>query len=30
VGDFPEVNLSLTAIIARFITAFGAGIQGIL
>ncbi|HEX5959980.1 MAG TPA: phospholipase D family protein [Rhodanobacteraceae bacterium] len=30
VGDFPEVNLSLTAIIARFIVAFGAGIQGIL
>jgi phosphatidylserine/phosphatidylglycerophosphate/cardiolipin synthase-like enzyme len=30
VGDFPEVNLSLTAIITRFITAFGAGIQGIL
>jgi phosphatidylserine/phosphatidylglycerophosphate/cardiolipin synthase-like enzyme len=30
VGDFPEVNLSLTAIIARFFTAFGAGIQGIL
>ncbi|MGH8145156.1 MAG: phospholipase D-like domain-containing protein [Rhodanobacteraceae bacterium] len=30
VGDFPQVNLSLTAIIARFITAFGAGIQGIL
>lgn len=30
VGDFPEVNLSLTAIIARFVTAFGAGIQGIL
>ncbi|HEU4857828.1 MAG TPA: phospholipase D family protein [Rhodanobacteraceae bacterium] len=30
VGDFPEVNLSLTAIIARFITAFGAGVQGIL
>jgi phosphatidylserine/phosphatidylglycerophosphate/cardiolipin synthase-like enzyme len=30
VGDFPEVNLSLTAIIARFITAFGVGIQGIL
>jgi len=30
VGDFPEVNLSLTAIITRFITAFGAGIQGFL
>jgi phosphatidylserine/phosphatidylglycerophosphate/cardiolipin synthase-like enzyme len=30
VGDFPEVNLSLTAIITRFITAFGAGMQGIL
>jgi phosphatidylserine/phosphatidylglycerophosphate/cardiolipin synthase-like enzyme len=30
VGDFPEVNLSLTAIITRFITAFGSGIQGIL
>jgi phosphatidylserine/phosphatidylglycerophosphate/cardiolipin synthase-like enzyme len=30
VGDFPEVNLSLTAIITRFIVAFGAGIQGIL
>ena len=30
VGDFPEVNLSLTAIVTRFITAFGAGIQGIL
>ena len=30
VGDFPEVNLSLTAIITRFITAFGAGIQGIM
>ncbi len=30
VGDFPEVNLSLTAIVARFVTAFGAGIQGIL
>ncbi|MBN8736618.1 MAG: phospholipase D family protein [Xanthomonadales bacterium] len=30
VGDFPQVNLSLTAIITRFITAFGAGIQGIL
>ena len=30
VGDFPEVNLSLTAIIARFVTAFGAGIQGIM
>lgn len=30
VGDFPEVNLSLTAIIARFITAFGAGVQGIM
>ncbi len=30
VGDFPEVNLSLTTIITRFITAFGAGIQGIL
>ncbi|MGH8184515.1 MAG: phospholipase D-like domain-containing protein, partial [Rhodanobacteraceae bacterium] len=30
VGDFPDVNLSLTAIIARFVTAFGAGIQGIL
>lgn len=29
VGDFPEVSLSLTAIIARFVTAFGAGIQGI-
>jgi phosphatidylserine/phosphatidylglycerophosphate/cardiolipin synthase-like enzyme len=30
VGDFPEVNLSLTAIVTRFITAFGAGIQGFL
>ncbi|WHZ20125.1 MAG: Cardiolipin synthase phosphatidylethanolamine-utilizing, bacterial type ClsC [Rhodanobacteraceae bacterium] len=30
VGDFPQVNLSLTAIVTRFITAFGAGIQGIL
>jgi phosphatidylserine/phosphatidylglycerophosphate/cardiolipin synthase-like enzyme len=30
VGDFPEVNLSLTAIVTRFVTAFGAGIQGIL
>jgi len=30
VGDFPEVNLSLTAIITRFITAFGAGVQGIM
>jgi phosphatidylserine/phosphatidylglycerophosphate/cardiolipin synthase-like enzyme len=30
VGDFPEVNLSLAAIITRFITAFGAGIQGIM
>ena len=30
VGDFPEVSLSLTAIITRFITAFGAGMQGIL
>ncbi|HET7561317.1 MAG TPA: phospholipase D family protein [Rhodanobacteraceae bacterium] len=30
VGDFPEVNLSLTAIAARFVVAFGAGIQGIL
>jgi len=30
VGDFPQVNLSITAIITRFITAFGAGIQGIL
>jgi phosphatidylserine/phosphatidylglycerophosphate/cardiolipin synthase-like enzyme len=30
VGDFPQVNLSLTAIITRFVTAFGAGIQGIL
>jgi phosphatidylserine/phosphatidylglycerophosphate/cardiolipin synthase-like enzyme len=30
VGDFPEVSLSLTAIIARFVTAFGAGMQGIL
>jgi len=30
VGDFPQVNLSLSAIITRFITAFGAGIQGIL
>ncbi|HEX7129410.1 MAG TPA: phospholipase D family protein [Rhodanobacteraceae bacterium] len=30
VGDFPEVNLSLTAIIARFVTAFGAGVQGIM
>jgi phosphatidylserine/phosphatidylglycerophosphate/cardiolipin synthase-like enzyme len=30
VGDFPEVNLSLTAIVTRFITAFGAGMQGIL
>ena len=30
VGDFPEVNLSLTAIVTRFITAFGAGISGIL
>ncbi len=30
VGDFPEVNLSLTAIITRFITAFGSGVQGIL
>ncbi|MGH8190485.1 MAG: phospholipase D-like domain-containing protein [Rhodanobacteraceae bacterium] len=30
VGDFPEVNLSLTAIITRFITAFGQGLQGIL
>lgn len=30
VGDFPEVNLSLSAIFARFVIAFGAGIQGIL
>jgi phosphatidylserine/phosphatidylglycerophosphate/cardiolipin synthase-like enzyme len=30
VGDFPEVNLSLTAIVTRFITAFGAGMQGFL
>jgi phosphatidylserine/phosphatidylglycerophosphate/cardiolipin synthase-like enzyme len=30
VGDFPEVNLSLTAIVARFVTAFGAGIKGVL
>jgi len=30
VGDFPEVNLSLTAIITRFITAFGAGMQGFM
>lgn len=30
VGDFPEVNLSLTAIVTRFITAFGAGVQGFL
>ncbi|MGH8110566.1 MAG: phospholipase D-like domain-containing protein [Rhodanobacteraceae bacterium] len=30
VGDFPDVELSLTAIIARFIVAFGQGIQGIL
>ncbi|HEY3521739.1 MAG TPA: phospholipase D family protein [Rhodanobacteraceae bacterium] len=30
VGDFPEVNLSLTAIVTRFITAFGAGVQGIM
>jgi cardiolipin synthase C len=30
VGDFPQVNLSLTAIVTRFITAFGAGMQGIL
>ena len=30
VGDFPEVNLSLTAIITRFITAFGAGVQGFM
>ena len=30
VGDFPEVSLSLTSIIARFVTAFGAGMQGIL
>ena len=30
VGDFPEVNLSLTAIIARFVTAFGGGMQGFL
>ncbi|HEX7370810.1 MAG TPA: phospholipase D family protein [Rhodanobacteraceae bacterium] len=30
VGDFPEVNLSLSAIIARFVTAFGASMQGFL
>ncbi len=30
VGDFPEVNLSLTAIITRFITAFGAAVQGVM
>ncbi len=30
VGDFPEVNLSLTAIVARFVTAFGEGVQGIM
>ncbi|MGH8117112.1 MAG: phospholipase D-like domain-containing protein, partial [Rhodanobacteraceae bacterium] len=30
VGDFPDVQLSLTSIIARFIVAFGQGIQGIL
>lgn len=30
VGDFPEVNLSLTAIITRFITAFGVGIQSVM
>jgi len=30
VGDFPEVNLSPTAIVTRFITAFGAGIKGVL
>lgn len=30
VGDFPDVNLSLTAIVTRFITAFGAGITGIM
>lgn len=30
VGDFPEVELSLTAIIARYFIAFGQTIQGIL
>lgn len=30
VGDFPDVNLSLTAIVTRFITAFGAGVTGIM
>jgi phosphatidylserine/phosphatidylglycerophosphate/cardiolipin synthase-like enzyme len=30
VGDFPEVSLSLTSIIVRFIVAFGESIQGYL